>query len=139
MGCPMCPDASDADVVAELASGNVHLKYDADYRGYCVLVFHRHAIELYDLTPHERNQWCEDSARIGKAIASVCHPAKLNVSMLGNVVPHLHCHFMPRYPTDPEWGKPPSFMEGAHRQLTSEEYSRLKNQLQTALAPAPVP
>ncbi len=135
-GCPMCPDAGDADVVAELSSGRVHLKNDADYKGYCVLIFCRHAVELHDLTPDERNQWCEDQARIGKAIAEVCRPAKLNVCMLGNLVPHLHCHIMPRYPSDPEWGNPPSFAEGAHRRLSPEEYDHLRNALLSALGSA---
>lgn len=133
MDCPMCPDRDGADVVAELASGRVHLKSDADYRGYCVLVFRRHAVELYELTAEERGRWVEDQARIGKAIAEVCQPVKLNLSMLGNMVPHLHCHFMPRYETDPEWKGPPSFMEGAHRVLSPEEYQSLKEAIVRAI------
>src|ERR1051325_3985828 len=93
--CPMSPDSDEADVVAELLSGRVHLQNDADYRGYCILIFHRHAVELHDLTEQERAQWVEDISRIGRALTDLCGPAKLNLSMLGNMVPHLHCHIMP--------------------------------------------
>ncbi len=122
-------------MVAELPSGRVHLQDDADYRGYCILVFRRHAVELYDLTAEERAQWIEDLARISQAIAQICQPAKLNLSMLGNLVPHLHCHLMPRYPTDPEWGHPPAYRPPAERRhLAPEEYARLKVALQSALS-----
>jgi diadenosine tetraphosphate (Ap4A) HIT family hydrolase len=130
--CPMCPDNAEEDVVAILPSGRVHLKNDAAYRGYCVLVFHRHAVELYDLSVEERAQWTEDLARIGRAIEAVCQPAKLNLSMLGNLVPHFHCHLMPRYPTDPEWGQPPNFAPNAHSPLAPEDYQRLHDALSHA-------
>ena len=131
--CPMCPDSEDADVVAILSSGRVHLKNDAAYRGYCILVFHRHAVELYDLSSKERTQWTEDLARIGRAIEDVCRPAKLNLSMLGNLVPHLHCHLMPRYPHDPEWGQPPTFAPNAHPPLSAKDYQTLHAALACAL------
>ncbi len=132
--CPMCPDLADNDVVAELASGKVHLQNDADYRGYCILVFRRHAIEIHELTPQERHDWIEDIARVGKAITAVCAPEKLNVSMFGNLCPHLHCHVMPRTVGDPEWVGPPAFRSGDQRKaLPLEDYEFLHDSLKTAL------
>jgi diadenosine tetraphosphate (Ap4A) HIT family hydrolase len=134
VGCPMCPDSAGSDVVAELDSGRVHLQNDADYRGYCILIFRRHAVELHELTAAERTQWIEDIARIGRALSELCQPAKLNIAMLGNLVPHLHCHIMPRYPEDPEWGHPPVFRTPSDRRaLSSDEYARLRDALQRAL------
>jgi diadenosine tetraphosphate (Ap4A) HIT family hydrolase len=132
--CPMCPDTGAADVVAELPSGSVHLQNDADYRGYCILIFRRHAIEIHELTPQERHDWIEDIARIGRAITEVCGPAKLNVSMLGNLCPHLHCHVMPRTVGDPEWVGPPAFRSPDQRTaLPSGEFASLFQALKTAL------
>src|SRR5579871_2382993 len=134
VGCPMCPDANAADVVIELPSGKAHLQNDADYRGYCILIFRRHEVEIHDLSDSERAQWITDIARLGKAISAVCGPAKLNVSMLGNMVPHLHCHIMPRYPEDPEWGHPPAFRTPNERKpLSSEAYAQLKAALRELL------
>jgi len=135
IGCPMCPDTHGEDVVAALTSGHVHLQNDAGYRGYCILIFHRHAVELHDLTPEERQNWIEDIAAVGKAISTVCGAAKLNVSMLGNQVPHLHCHIIPRYPEDGEWGHPPAFRPPADRDhLTDEEFADLRSRLAHELA-----
>jgi diadenosine tetraphosphate (Ap4A) HIT family hydrolase len=133
--CPMCPDTGGADTVAELPSGRVHLQNDADYRGYCILIFRRHAVEIHDLTTEERGQWIEDLSTIGRAISEVCKPAKLNVSMLGNMMPHLHCHLMPRYPDDPDWGHPPAYRRPSERSLlTTEEYESLQSALRAALS-----
>ncbi len=138
--CPMCPDAEGDDTVATLPSGRVHLQNDANYRGYCTLVFRRHAIELHDLSRDERAQWIEDVARIGAAVSRLCQPAKLNVVMLGNQVPHLHCHVMPRYPDDPEWGHPPAFRRPRDRRLLPpEEYAQLRDALSDWLASEPTP
>jgi diadenosine tetraphosphate (Ap4A) HIT family hydrolase len=134
IGCPMCPDTHRDDLVVELPSGLVHLQDDASYRGYCILIFRRHVVELYELTPEERADWIEDVAAIGKAIAAVCAPGKLNVSMLGNQVPHLHCHLMPRYPDDGDWGHPPAFRPPAERRsIPAEEYVDLRSKLAAEL------
>ena len=37
---------------------------------------------------------------------SVMRPDHINVESLGNVVPHLHWHIVPRYVGDPRWGMP---------------------------------
>ena len=30
----------------------------------------------------------------------------MNVEQMGNALPHLHWHIVPRYKDDPRWGKP---------------------------------
>ena len=132
--CPMCPDSSESDVIATLPSGKVHLQNDADYLGYCILIFKRHAVELCDLTQDERTQFMEDLSKISGVVLTHCKPAKLNTSMLGNMVPHLHCHVMPRYPENSDWGHPPSYRRPTERKLLSEaEYLALFNALKEKL------
>ncbi len=139
--CPMCLSISpgsaenlSSNVVAKLTSGSVHLQNDADYHGYCILIFSRHAVELHELSADERKHWIEDIARIGSAVTDVCDPVKLNYSMLGNMVPHLHCHIMPRYFADPEWGGPPAFRASEiRRKLDTGDFERLKLALSEAL------
>lgn len=41
-------------------------------------------------------------------------PAKLNLMALGNSLPHLHAHIVPRYVDDPDPGRPPRFMMEDH-------------------------
>jgi diadenosine tetraphosphate (Ap4A) HIT family hydrolase len=39
-------------------------------------------------------------------VVSVTRPDHVNVESLGNVVPHLHWHIIPRYVGDARWGMP---------------------------------
>jgi len=126
IGCPMCPDADDSDVIWHSPVGKIHLKNGADYRGYCVLIYHRHAIELYDLHPSERSHFIDVLATVSEQIAAVCQPAKMNTALFGNIVPHLHCHLIPRYFDDPDWNQAPVFRPDSERRpLSPENYAAL--------------
>jgi diadenosine tetraphosphate (Ap4A) HIT family hydrolase len=45
---------------------------------------------------------------VGRALERALEPVKLNYNVLGNSVPHLHVHVIPRYAEDPrpEWPFP---------------------------------
>ena len=44
--------------------------------------------------------------RVGQALQTVFNPLKMNFNILGNAVPHLHAHILPRYYGDPEPHRP---------------------------------
>ena len=71
------------------------------------------------------------------AVAACCRPGKINYAILGNEVPHLHCHVVPRYPTDGWWGQAFSLRPAAQRKpLSPAEYARLQRALRAALTGA---
>ncbi|MGC8666975.1 MAG: HIT family protein [Chthonomonadales bacterium] len=109
--CAYCRRAAPSDPelrvpVGTLPSGEVFLQRDGNFPGYCILYLRRHAAELFELTPSERASLIEDVAALAHAIWTVCRPSKLNYAILGNELPHLHVHVIPRYPDDGWWGKP---------------------------------
>jgi diadenosine tetraphosphate (Ap4A) HIT family hydrolase len=60
----------------------------------------------------------------------------MNVESLGNVMPHLHWHVIPRYKTDPRWGAPiwPSDLrEQIDRRLLDDDRAVLLLELRNAL------
>ena len=110
-GCPFDlprPDASPHwDLVAKLAVSSWYLPVNQQYRGHGILVFDpRHATRLDELTPDEWQAYAADLRRVTAAIVAVCKPDHMNVESLGNVVPHLHWHVIPRYKNDGRWGAP---------------------------------
>ncbi len=76
------------------------------YEGYCIAVCRHHVRELFELDPGVRHAYIDEIANVGNALAKVFEPRKLNVEMLGNQVPHLHCHLFPRSILDPDHLKP---------------------------------
>jgi diadenosine tetraphosphate (Ap4A) HIT family hydrolase len=137
--CPLCAtvrsnDAADAHgyTIADLQLSRLRLASNQFVPGYCVLICARHVIELYHLTSAERTLFFDDLARASEAIARVLTPIKMNVQILGNAVPHLHAHLVPRYYGDPAPSRPldPGLQTVM---LTSAEYQERVQRIQAAL------
>ena len=132
--CPLCLDPSKGmEMIGDLSITRAYLQPSASFRGYCILVLKRHAVEIDDLSLQERSSLMEDVARVAHAIRAVCRPAKLNYEILGNVVPHIHVHIIPRYTTDPVWDRAAWFALPDEESLPEEEYSALATELRRVM------
>lgn len=95
------------DLVAPLGVSSLYLATNQTYRGQCSLIFdRRHAARPDQLTADEWAAFCGDLYNAQRAVVHVTRPDHVNVESLGNVVPHLHWHIIPRYIGDPRWGGP---------------------------------
>ncbi|HEY6457135.1 MAG TPA: HIT family protein [Steroidobacteraceae bacterium] len=95
------------DLVAQLAVSSLYLAANQIYRGQCLLILDiRHATRPEELSKEEWGTFCADLYCAEAAIAKAVHPDHINVAALGNVIPHLHWHIIPRYRGDPRWGAP---------------------------------
>lgn len=95
------------DLVATLGISSLYLAKNQSYRGHCQLVFDaRHACRSDELSAPEWRTFCDDLFIAQRAILEVTQADHINVELLGNVVPHLHWHIVPRYVGDLRWGMP---------------------------------
>jgi diadenosine tetraphosphate (Ap4A) HIT family hydrolase len=109
--CPLCAPrpASNGhwDLIATLSASSLYLAKNQTYRGQCQLVFDvRHAARLDQLTEEEYGAFAGDLFLAQHAVTKVVRPDHVNVESLGNVVPHLHWHIVPRVIGDARWGMP---------------------------------
>jgi diadenosine tetraphosphate (Ap4A) HIT family hydrolase len=75
--------------------------------GYAYVIWNgRHVAEPTELDPEELAGFWADVATAARAIEGRFQPLKMNWMALGNSVPHLHVHLVPRYRTDPSPGGP---------------------------------
>lgn len=139
-GCPLCRDLASATranqyryTVADLTMSRLGLAVNQSVPGYCVLVCTKHVREPYDLSRDERTAFFEDMMRAAQALETVFHPVKMNFEILGNAVPHLHCHIKPRYYGDPAPGKPIHPDERVVRLSSDDEYERFVELIRAAL------
>jgi diadenosine tetraphosphate (Ap4A) HIT family hydrolase len=93
-------------LIAELGTSRAFLHEDQFFPGYVLLVLRRHVTELYQLEAGERGAHLEEVSRVAEALARVFRPVKMNYELLGNQVPHIHWHLVPRLPTDPDLRSP---------------------------------
>ena len=76
-------------------------------RGYAIVVWRgRHVAEPTELTDDEAATFWLEVLAAARAIEARFRPAKLNYEALGNGVPHLHVHLVPRYLDDDAPGRP---------------------------------
>jgi diadenosine tetraphosphate (Ap4A) HIT family hydrolase len=140
-GCPF--DAPRAEVtphwelVRTLTASSWYLPVNQMYRGHGVLVFDpRHVTRLAELTTAEWHAYAADLHRVATAITAVCKPDHMNVESLGNVMPHLHWHVIPRYKNDGRWRQPiwaQDVNEQPERRLAEADRTRLLAALRAAL------
>jgi diadenosine tetraphosphate (Ap4A) HIT family hydrolase len=109
--CPLCAPrpTSNAhwDLVTALSASSLYLARNQTYRGQCQLIFdRRHAARLDQLNPNEYAAFSHDLFVAQNAVARTVRPDHMNIESLGNVVPHLHWHIVPRYVGDARWGLP---------------------------------
>jgi diadenosine tetraphosphate (Ap4A) HIT family hydrolase len=87
--------------IAELGVMTAYLHDDQFFPGWVVLVLKHHATELFQLDASERARMLEDVNRVAALVHDVYAPRKINYELLGNQVPHIHWHVIPRRHDDP--------------------------------------
>jgi diadenosine tetraphosphate (Ap4A) HIT family hydrolase len=110
--CPLCAALGngDNDFWVEVFIGQVaevHLERRSRLPGYCIVVWRNgHIAEPTDLEGGQAAQYWVEVLAAGRAVRARFDPVKINYMTLGNTVPHLHTHVLPRYLDDPAPGGP---------------------------------
>lgn len=84
----------------------VVLAGDADHPGFCRVILNAHVKEMTDLGEAERARLMGVVYEVERALRELLAPDKINLASLGNLVPHLHWHLIPRFADDPHFPNP---------------------------------
>lgn len=99
MDCPFCA-GDGGDVVWRDPVLRVVLANEAGYPGFARVVWGAHVAEMSDLPEAAREHVMRAVFAVETAQRTVMSPHKVNVASLGNMVPHVHWHVIPRYRDD---------------------------------------
>jgi diadenosine tetraphosphate (Ap4A) HIT family hydrolase len=94
---------------------------DADYPGFCRVILNAHIREMTDLPVDERQRLMDVVFAVEAAVREVVRPDKINLASLGNMVPHMHWHVIPRWADDPKF--PDSIWSAARREAVARTLS----------------
>jgi diadenosine tetraphosphate (Ap4A) HIT family hydrolase len=92
--------------IADCGPAKAYLHGDQFFPGWTLLVLTRHATELWELSPDERHAVIDGVAELARALAAVYDARKMNYELLGNELPHIHWHLVPRRADDPAPRRP---------------------------------
>jgi diadenosine tetraphosphate (Ap4A) HIT family hydrolase len=93
-------------------TSDAYLQRSAIQRGYTIVVWRgRHVAEPTELSFEEAAAYWLEVLWVARGLELYLKPVKMNYNLLGNSVPHLHTHLIPRYASDPRPGWPFPFPE----------------------------
>ena len=104
-GCELCENAG-GEVLWEDESCRAVWAYQPDHPGFCRVIWDRHVQEMADLGRAERERIMRVVFAVEQALIAVLQPDKMNLASLGNAVPHIHWHVVPRFRDDPHFPNP---------------------------------
>lgn len=70
------------------------------FPGFCRVIGQRHVPEMSDLSAAEQRRLLDVVLATERAVRALQHPDKMNLASLGNMVPHVHWHVIPRWQDD---------------------------------------
>ena len=100
--CPLCHSAGGEVVWEDGLCRVVRVERpegDA-FPGYCRVVWRNHVAEMTDLDTSSRRHLMNVVCAVESALRGLVAPDKINLAALGNMVPHLHWHIIPRWQDD---------------------------------------
>ena len=112
IGCEMCeggrPDANQYGIrIREGKYSDAYLQRADVQRGYTLVIWRgRHVNEPTELDEVQAAGYWAEVLAVARALIAVYKPLKMNYETLGNSLPHLHTHLVPRYIEDPRPGQP---------------------------------
>ena len=129
--CRLCREEGGA-LVWSGADCRIVQVSDTSLPGFCRVIWHHHIAEMSALNHAQRNLLMRVVVGVEEIVASAMKPLKINLASLGNQVPHLHWHIIPRYEDDPYF--PDSIWSEKHRD--TNKVVALKRQAMAELLPS---
>jgi len=103
--CPLC-DTPTGTVLWQNACCRVVHVDEPDYPGFLRVILNAHVKEMTDLPTADQAALMRVVFAAEAALRDVLAPDKVNLASLGNLVPHLHWHVIPRFADDPHFPNP---------------------------------
>lgn len=98
--------AADTILVGRLPLSLLLLFNDARYPWFILVPRRTDITEIYQLPDADQQQLWRESALLARSLMQSFHADKMNIGVLGNLVPQLHLHHIARFSSDPAWPGP---------------------------------
>ena len=97
--CEFCSGSSSfvRSQVRQYHHWRIELHHSQYYLGRCAVILNRHLEDFFDISTKERDELFTIMNSLRKSINQAFHPDMFNYATLGNIVPHVHLHVIPRY------------------------------------------
>lgn len=105
MNCELCAGAGETVLWQDGRCRAIAVD-EPGYPGFCRVIWNAHVKEMTDLAAEDRAHLMRVVFVLESALRELMRPEKINLASLGNSVPHVHWHVIPRYRGDPHFPLP---------------------------------
>ncbi|TXI09643.1 MAG: HIT family protein [Polynucleobacter sp.] len=135
--CPLCT-TDGGELLWKNEEMRVILADEPEFPGFCRIVWNEHVAEMSDLSIDQRARLHHILILVEKVVLEVMQPDKINLAALGNLVPHLHWHLIPRYQADvcfpaSVWSEKQRASDHTHLEIQRAKVPSLKKKIQEVL------
>lgn len=99
MSCPLCHPSQETVLWSDDFCRVIWVD-EPDYPGFCRVILREHVREMTDLCDGDRSRLMQVVFAVEQVVRHVARPDKINLASLGNLVPHVHWHIIPRWEGD---------------------------------------
>lgn len=119
--CPLCIEDGGICLV-RTKQYRIVAPREPEFLGLIRVIWNEHVVEMTDLEILPRNDFMRAVYFVEESVRQMMNPDKINLASLGNAVPHLHLHIIPRWLDDsyfplPIWGQ-------RQREISAEKVSQ---------------
>ena len=119
--CPLCTEDGGICLV-RTKQYRIVAPCEPEFLGLIRVIWNEHVVEMTDLEILPRNDFMRAVYFVEESVRQMMNPDKINLASLGNAVPHLHWHIIPRWFDDsyfpvPIWGQ-------RQREISAEKVSQ---------------
>ena len=119
--CPLCIEDGGICLV-RTKQYRIVAPCEPEFLGLIRVIWNEHVVEMTDLEILPRNDFMRAVYFVEESVRQMMNPDKINLASLGNAVPHLHWHIIPRWLDDsyfplPIWGQ-------RQREISAEKVSQ---------------
>ncbi len=101
--CSLCQTTSVSQLIWQSPQLRIIWGSEADHPCLVQVIWQAHAREMCDLNEAEKSLLMHAVFAVETAMKAQLSPQKLNLASLGNWVPHVHWHIIPRWDDDAHW------------------------------------
>jgi diadenosine tetraphosphate (Ap4A) HIT family hydrolase len=98
-GCALC-ETDGGPVIFRNEKLRIVQAEEAGFPGFYRVVWNQHVAEFSALDENDRAACMNAVVAVERVLLEVLKPSKINLASLGNMVPHLHWHVIPRFDWD---------------------------------------
>lgn len=127
--CLYCADFEKRDSlmipICDLEVSQLFLFREQTYYGRVLVAYKEHAKEIFELSDDDMAAFMRDVCKAACAVNATVHPAKVNLGMYSDKLPHLHCHIAPKQVDGYGYGGTFEMNVNPPKYLSDEEYASL--------------